>query len=358
MRSDRSLPIHSGDSGTGVFDLQRRLIDLGLLDHHKHGICDEQTTEAVRAFQSSRNLRVDGITGLETWGVLIEAGWRLGDRVLFERYPPWQRGDDVASLQEHLANLGFDVGKVDGIFGPFARRASIELQRNCGLVPDGVVGVDTIRTLHRVSTAPAGRPSLTLREELIRFGGGLSNRRIFLDPHGGAERPGPISAAGMAEADFSFALALSLAERIHTAAGITLISRDPDTAPEPSDRASLANWFGANVVIAIGMRTDPAAADADTLVASYYGTPHFVSSAGRAIAHAIGQRCDLDGAIDVLPPIPSSRPILRETRAVSVLLEFGVGLSQNTFEGIADPASPRLPNCIFAALDAYFRSPR
>ena len=74
------------------------------------------TRAAVEAFQRHRGLRNDGIVSQGTWDRLVEAGRRLGDRVL-STTAPLLRGDDVAELQERLAALGFDPGRVDGIFG-------------------------------------------------------------------------------------------------------------------------------------------------------------------------------------------------------------------------------------------------
>ena len=71
----------------------------------------------MRAFQDARGLRVDGICGPETWGALVESGYRLGDRLLYLRRP-MLRGDDVAELQRRLNGLGFDAGREDGILGP------------------------------------------------------------------------------------------------------------------------------------------------------------------------------------------------------------------------------------------------
>ena len=49
------------------------------------------------------------------------------------------RGDDVAELQQRLCTLGFDTGRVDGIFGDATVRALGEFQRNAGLPVDGIV---------------------------------------------------------------------------------------------------------------------------------------------------------------------------------------------------------------------------
>ena len=71
----------------------------------------------MRTFQSARGLRSDGVCDEQTWTALVEASWRLGDRLLFLTSPNL-RGDDVAELQSRLGRLGFDCGRVDGILGP------------------------------------------------------------------------------------------------------------------------------------------------------------------------------------------------------------------------------------------------
>ena len=44
---------------------------------------------------------------------------------------PDLRGDDVAELQVRLAQLGFNPGRIDGIFGPLTEDALRDFQRNC-----------------------------------------------------------------------------------------------------------------------------------------------------------------------------------------------------------------------------------
>ena len=51
---------------------------------------------------------------------------------------PNLRGDDVSDLQATLARIGFDCGRVDGIFGPRTSWALEDFQRNSGLYVDGV----------------------------------------------------------------------------------------------------------------------------------------------------------------------------------------------------------------------------
>ena len=62
------------------------------------------------------------------------------------------RGDDVAELQQRLCTLGFDTGRVDGIFGDATVRALDEFQRNAGLPVDGIVGGATLKELVRLES--------------------------------------------------------------------------------------------------------------------------------------------------------------------------------------------------------------
>jgi hypothetical protein len=65
---------------------------------------------------------------------------------------------DVAALQVGLRAVGFSVGAIDGISGPWTRRAVRRFQRNRHLVADGIVGPRTRRALGR-----RGRPRLGAR---------------------------------------------------------------------------------------------------------------------------------------------------------------------------------------------------
>jgi N-acetylmuramoyl-L-alanine amidase len=85
-----------------------------------------------------------------TWARLLEAGWHLGNRLLY-LVKPYLRGDDVAELQVRLSQLGFDPGRVDGVFGPLLDRALKEFQRNCGLETSGTLTKRTLIELRRFS---------------------------------------------------------------------------------------------------------------------------------------------------------------------------------------------------------------
>ena len=165
-----TLPLTVGDRGAAVRDIQRRLAAIGPggAPIDEVGVFGSSTRAAVEAFQHHRGLKVDGICGQQTWDTLVEAGFRLGDRFLFRR-TPMLRGDDVAELQQRLCRLGFDTGRVDGIFGDSTAQALADFQRNAGLPVDSIVGGDTLRELIRLESrheAPEFVSSVRARAQL------------------------------------------------------------------------------------------------------------------------------------------------------------------------------------------------
>ena len=62
---------------------------------------------------------------------------------------PGEKGDHVATLQNALVALGYDVGKVDGEYGPATRKAVLAFQKKHKLGADGVVGKTTVKALNK-----------------------------------------------------------------------------------------------------------------------------------------------------------------------------------------------------------------
>jgi peptidoglycan hydrolase-like protein with peptidoglycan-binding domain len=104
------------------------------------GIFGVKTDAAVRTFQASKGLTVDGLVGAHTWGALLVQVSR------------GSTGDAVRGVQEEFQfrNLSGDPSQgiqVDGIFGPLTDAAVRSFQQALGLVVDGIVGPLTWRAL-------------------------------------------------------------------------------------------------------------------------------------------------------------------------------------------------------------------
>ncbi len=118
--------INPGDRGDVVTVVTNTLHRLGFLP----AVTDVFTKEveiALRAFQQERGLTVSGIANEITLGALEEARWKLGDRTLFFNNGEGQllmRGDDVATLQNRLIDMGFDSSSMLSftifIFAPYS----------------------------------------------------------------------------------------------------------------------------------------------------------------------------------------------------------------------------------------------
>jgi len=144
-------PLAVGDTGDRVRELHERLRALGFdAPRTDDGVVDEMTVTLIEAFQRSRGLPITGSPDAATWQSLIEAGWTLGDRLLYLTRE-YLRGDDVADLQVHLAQLGFNPGRIDGVFGPATHVALVDFQYNCGLPSDGTLTRRTLLELRRVA---------------------------------------------------------------------------------------------------------------------------------------------------------------------------------------------------------------
>ena len=131
-------------------------------------VYDAEAVALVEAFQRSRGLPLTGVVDLTTWQRLEEARWQLGQRLLFLTSPAL-RGDDVAELQVLLAQLGFNPGRIDGIFGSTSTGALCEFQRNCALEPCGTLTKATLLALRRVRATNANRSLVTDARDLAGF---------------------------------------------------------------------------------------------------------------------------------------------------------------------------------------------
>lgn len=290
------LPLREGADGEAVRDLQRRLHALGFeVSGAEAGRYGPSTTDAVGRFQASRGLRCDGACGSHTWAALVEAGFRLGDRLLYLR-SPMLRGDDVAELQRRLGALGFDAGRVDGIFGPDTERALKDFQRNSATTTDGVCGPEVLAALTRLGTKVddgGGTASVARVRERLRLLAApkqLQDRRVVIGETGGLG-----------------ALATNLSQILHRGGARVAVLHHPDWTAQ----ARQANDFGAEVYVGVQLGEGP------THVA-YYATKGFESEGGRRLAELLTAELVADG-FDVAPAQGMRLAVLRETRMPAVL---------------------------------------
>ena len=141
--------LKSGDRSDAIGLIANTLNRLGFLEKPSD-LFDDSLTEAIKAFQQERGLTSTGLVNEITQRALDEARWRLGDRILLLTNPVLIRGDDVSALQGRLVELGFNCGKVDGVYGVKTEDAVKEFQKSVGIVVDGKCGPSTLISLMRL----------------------------------------------------------------------------------------------------------------------------------------------------------------------------------------------------------------
>src|ERR1700721_1484509 len=330
--------LRRGDRGSAVPEIRTALASLGWLDHPdadmttgKHSgpeMFDAGLDEAVRAFQQHRGLLVDGVVGEATYRALKEASYRLGARTLNHQFGAPMYGDDVATLQARLQDLGFYTGLVDGYFGLQTHKALMSYQRESGLAADGICGPETLRSLYFLSSrVTGGSPHAIREEELVRRSGPkLSGKRIIIDPgRGGADHglitqgpSGPIS-----EADVLWDLASRLEGRM-TAIGMeTFLSRPTNRSPADAERAAIANNVGADLMISLRCESQ-SSPSANGVASFHFGNSHgSVSTIGRNLADFIQREVVARTGLRDCRTHGRTWDLLRLTRMPTVQVDIG-----------------------------------
>ena len=285
---------------------------------------DQETDAAIRQFQQERGLIVDGIVGPATVRSLTDARWTLGDRTLAYTLSAVMSGDDVTALQVRLAELGYNTGRPDGIFGPLTDASVREFQKHRELPEDGVFGYDTYRDLNRIGRMVTGGGSIYLREyqNLRQAGPRLQGKRIVIDPAHGGDDPG-WTVDGIRTADLLLDLAGRLESRM-TATGMeTFLTRGAQQNPSAEARAALANEVNADLTISLHIDHSPSASAAG-IATFHFGTDSGATSTiGETLAELV-QR-ELVARTQMLDCRVHHRTwgILRLTKMPAIQVELG-----------------------------------
>lgn len=383
-----------GDDGPAVAEVRAKLRLVGLLTEDDAeparavvtAVFDDATDLAVRAFQQQRGLPVDGIVGPATYQALDEARWRLGDRILFYVPARLLAGDDVAALQQRLLDMGFDCGRVDGLFGVETDEALRDFQRNTGLVADGTCGPATFKALTRLSrTVTGGRPhDMRDSEAINRAGPTLSDKLVIVDP-GRGDEPGAASTSD----DLVYDLASRIEGRLSATGCTAFLTRGPEVVgpgappvlvetagvvdvagaadvagaevsrPGEVQRAEFANAAGADLLISLqaAANDNPEASGVATY---YYGSDRYghYSSIGARFAGLVQREiCARTDLVD-LRTHPMNWDLLRRTRMPAVRIEVGYLSNAGDAARLADPAfRDVLAEAVVAAVQRLYLPP-
>jgi N-acetylmuramoyl-L-alanine amidase len=301
---------------------------------------DQDVDAAVRVFQQDRGITIDGIVGPQTFRRLEEARWKLGDRVISYSAGRAIAGDDVAELQRRLNSLGFNSGRVDGVFGPDTDWALREFQRNVGIDADGTCGPQVWRSLDRLNRHVSGGEAHQLRSDfyhtLVRTG--VSGKVIVLDPgHGGPDH-GVIDNR-LAESILADDLCRRIEGRLAAVGTRVLVSRpmshEMERTVDETRRATFANENGAHLVVSLHADADPTGL-AKGVSTYYYGHPQDRSVLGQRFAELVQSEIVTRTDLDDCRSHAKTWDLLRITRMPAVRIEFGYLTNRHDAERYAD----------------------
>lgn len=311
----------TGDDATHIIDILNRL---GLLMSHSV-LMNETVVNAIRTFQQNRGLDVTGIVNSVTMRALEEAQWKLGDRSLSLQAPPLLHGDDIATLQVRLTDMGFDCGRVDGVFGTKTEYAVREFQKSVGVATDGKCGPATITALIRLTkTVSGGTPSILRESAKFRDSGpSLANKIVVLDPSKGGENRG-VSAHDIEESSIVYDIAQRLEGRLLALGVGVFLTRGAQNDPSESDRIAFANQAGADLILSFHVDSYKNE-NAHGVATYYYGSDtHGVHSVVGERFASLVQR-EICARTDLLNcgTHPKTWDLLRLTRSPTVRIDSG-----------------------------------
>lgn len=232
------------------------------------------TADEIRSFQQERGLNVTGILDVATERALEDARWKLGDRSLYLQPSPMMHGDDVAALQSRLTEMGFDCGRVDGIFGEHTESAVKEFQKSVGAKVDGRCGPETIVGLIRLTKIVSGGAPSQLRESAAARtrGPALANKVIVLDP-----------GSNHGESEIVYDIAVRIEGRLLALGASVFLTRGAKNAPSESERISFTNSNATDLFISL--HTDSHTSPLAQGVATY-----FYGSDAHGVHSVVGER--------------------------------------------------------------------
>ncbi|MFB6391566.1 N-acetylmuramoyl-L-alanine amidase [Polymorphospora lycopeni] len=339
-------PIRRGDRGPAVREICTILAGLDLLVARRDDSDEfEAATEhAVRTFQQLRGLSVDGQVGAETWRALDAARWRLGARTLYQAIPDSLVGEDVRTLQERMLEMGYDVGRADGVYGARTARAVAQFQREVGVTSDGACGPHTMNALRRLGRKVIGGRPQWLRESdaFQQSGPDLVGKMIIIDPGHGGPDPGfvvPDGTLRWSEAELAYDLAARLEGRLAAAGMRVHLTRGPAPTAQLTDlaRAHLANELGGDLFISLHI-DGHANPEADGVATYHYGTDNGVTSTvGERLAGLVQREIVMRTGLRDCQTHAKTWELLRLTRMPAVRVEVGYLTSARDRERLTNP---------------------
>lgn len=140
-----------GAKGRAVKNIQGHLLAAGFDPKNTGGNFDERTAAALKAFQRRNGLKPTGLVNAQTWKklkgsvALVKPGSNGPAQALYEKSATVKRTEKL------MKKLGFNPGKVDGIFDRRMLKSVKKMQKSLGLKVDGTIGANDIKKMKQAA---------------------------------------------------------------------------------------------------------------------------------------------------------------------------------------------------------------
>lgn len=144
-----------GAHGSAVKNVQKHLRAAGFDPHRADGVFDERTAGALKAFQQRAGLAPSGVVDSRTWKELKKS-FILSKKPASPAQSLGERSSAVKASEKLLKKLGFNPGKVDGLFDRRTHAAVKAFEKKHHLERDGKIGAHELEQLKKLAASAGG----------------------------------------------------------------------------------------------------------------------------------------------------------------------------------------------------------
>ena len=137
-----------GSKGAAVKNVQAHLKAAGFDPKHTNGVFDERTAAALKAFQSKSKLPVTGAVDKRTWAALKKS-FILSSKPADPAQKLGERSGAVKASEKLLKKLGFNPGRIDGLFDARTQKAVKAYEKKAKLKQDGAIGTNQLAKMKK-----------------------------------------------------------------------------------------------------------------------------------------------------------------------------------------------------------------
>ncbi|MDP3233622.1 MAG: peptidoglycan-binding protein [Myxococcales bacterium] len=144
-----------GSKGPAVENVQKHLRAAGYDPQHTNGVFDERTAGALKAFQRQSGLEPSGRVDAQTWKRL-KTSFILSSHAAAPAQARGEHSAEVKQSEKLLQKLGFNPGKVDGVFDARTEKAVKAFEKKHGLERDGEIGTNQLAQMKKLAAKAGG----------------------------------------------------------------------------------------------------------------------------------------------------------------------------------------------------------